>query len=98
MNTFIHQVRALETELHYSSLNAGDVFLLDAWNAFFLWIGQHANPPEVQARGQSREKGESWKKQSTTGSIDDKRACESDLYSRAKRRKDFWLRALGFRL
>jgi len=26
------QVRALETELHYSALNAGDVFLLDAWS------------------------------------------------------------------
>jgi hypothetical protein len=43
------KVRVVETELHYTSLNAGDVFLLDAWNGFFLWIGKEASEPEADA-------------------------------------------------
>jgi hypothetical protein len=43
------KVRVVQTELHFSSLNAGDVFLLDAWNGFFLWIGKDASETEAEA-------------------------------------------------
>lgn len=43
------RIRVLKVEMHYSSLNAGDVFLLDAWNALFLWFGKDSSEPEHDA-------------------------------------------------
>lgn len=43
------KVRVVQTQLHFSSLNAGDVFLLDAWNGFYLWIGKEASETEAEA-------------------------------------------------
>ena len=43
------QVRVMEVPLHFSSLNAGDVFVLDGWNTLWLWSGQEASEPEVLA-------------------------------------------------
>ena len=45
----VEQVRVMEVPLHFSSLNAGDVFVLDGWNTLWLWSGQEASEPEVLA-------------------------------------------------
>ena len=43
------RIRVIEVELHYSSLNAGDVFMLDGWNALWLWKGRESSSVEVDA-------------------------------------------------
>jgi len=78
------RIRVVEVERHYSSLNAGDMFLLDGWNTLWLWSGKDSSEPEREAaRNHMNELVDSRRRQLTMPSV-------TEELNQGQESEEFW--------